>query len=68
MALAVILNQFNLKDPQVLPELGYHSQFNGIYISGTPNLYCETNVNLTLRQSLQMDLLGSVCSLRVTDP
>ena len=40
MALAVTLN---------LPELGYCSQFNGISISGTPNLYCETNVNLTLR-------------------
>ena len=45
MALAVILNPFNFKDPQLLPELGYRSQFNGISISGTPNLYCETIIN-----------------------
>ena len=49
MTLAEILNPFNSKDPQVLPELGYVSPFNGISISGTPNLYCKIKVNLTLR-------------------
>ena len=40
MALAVILNLIHFKDPQ----FDMH-----ISISGTPNLYCKINVNVTLR-------------------
>ena len=50
MALAVILNTFNRTPSMMDPP------FNGISISGTPNLYYKINVNFTLMVKMEPNL------------
>ena len=66
MALAVILNLFNSKDPSLTSIYG--PPFNGI--AGTQNLYCKININLTLRVYYwnQMDFVPFVHSWGSGDP